>query len=159
MIAGDPVVDISVILFDGAFHDIDSSPLIFETAARMAMRQVLDMGELVILEPVMRLDVVTPADYAELIAADLRARRGRIERLNWMKTLPSSTPSPRWQTCSATATSSMPGPMDGQATAGASTIMTGFRPSIPNHHSGRRQRCAYSDAKDAARPTLIERDV
>jgi elongation factor G len=82
MIAGDPVVDISVILFDGAFHDIDSSPLIFETAARMAMRQVLDMGELVILEPVMRLDVVTPADYAELIAADLRARRGRIERLN-----------------------------------------------------------------------------
>lgn len=80
MIAGDPVVDISVILFDGAFHDIDSSSLSFETAARMAMRQVLDMGELVTLEPVMRLDVVTPADYAELIAADLRARRGRIDR-------------------------------------------------------------------------------
>lgn len=81
-IAGDPIVDISIVLFDGAFHDIDSSPLTFETAARMAMRQMLDMGELIILEPVMRLDVVTPADYAELIAADLRARRGRIERLD-----------------------------------------------------------------------------
>ncbi|MBB3558851.1 elongation factor G [Rhizobium sp. BK512] len=80
VIAGDPVVDISVILFDGAFHDIDSSPLTFETAARMAIRQVLHMGELVILEPVMQLEVVTPADYAELIAADLRARGGRIDR-------------------------------------------------------------------------------
>jgi elongation factor G len=79
-IEGDPIVDIGVTLLDGAFHDIDSTPLSFEIAASMAMEEALRIGELVLSEPIMRCEVEAPDEDAELILSDLKSRRAHVER-------------------------------------------------------------------------------
>jgi elongation factor G len=76
VVAGFPVTGVRVLLVDGAFHDTDSSPLAFETAASAAFREALRPGPPVLLEPLMRLDIVTPEDCVDAIVQDLRTRRG-----------------------------------------------------------------------------------
>jgi elongation factor G len=78
VLAGFPVVDFKVSLVDGAFDDIDSSALAFEIAARAAFREGMQKAGPVLLEPVMRVEVVTPEDYMGDIIGDLNARRGQI---------------------------------------------------------------------------------
>ena len=78
VVAGFPVVDVRVQLVDGKYHDVDSSPLAFETAARAAFREALVKGKSVLLEPIMKVEVITPAVYAGLIVGDLNSRRGQI---------------------------------------------------------------------------------
>ncbi|OJW65084.1 MAG: translation elongation factor G, partial [Afipia sp. 64-13] len=63
VVAGFPVVDVKVTLIDGAFHDVDSSALAFEIASRAAFRDALQKGKSVLLEPIMKVEVVTPEDY------------------------------------------------------------------------------------------------
>jgi elongation factor G len=75
---GAPVIRLKVFLIDGAYHDTDSSALAFEIAARAALREAMQKAEPVLLEPVMRVDIVTPQAYADEIMKDLVSRRGRI---------------------------------------------------------------------------------
>jgi elongation factor G len=79
VIAGFPVVDVKVSLIDGASHDVDSSAMAFEIAARAAMREALQKGGSVLLEPIMKVEVVTPEDYTGSVIGDLNSRRGQIQ--------------------------------------------------------------------------------
>jgi elongation factor G len=79
VVAGFPVVDIKVQLVDGKYHDTDSSPLAFEIAARAAFREALTKAKSVLLEPIMKVEVVTPQDCAGSIISDLKPRRGVIQ--------------------------------------------------------------------------------
>ncbi len=78
-LAGFPVVDLKVSLIDGKFHEVDSSALAFEIAARMALREALQKGASVLLEPIMKVEVVTPEDYTGSVIGDLNSRRGQIQ--------------------------------------------------------------------------------
>jgi elongation factor G len=79
VLAGFPVVDLKVTLVDGAYHEVDSSALAFEIAARTALREALQEGKSVLLEPVMKVEVVTPEDYTGSVIGDLNSRRGQIQ--------------------------------------------------------------------------------
>jgi elongation factor G len=79
VLAGFPVVDLKVTLIDGDYHDVDSSALAFEIAARAALREALQKGHSVLLEPIMKVEVVTPEDYTGGVIGDLNSRRGQIQ--------------------------------------------------------------------------------
>ena len=79
VLAGFPVVDLKVTLVDGAYHEVDSSALAFEIAARTALREALQEGKSVLLEPIMKVEVVTPEDYTGSVIGDLNSRRGQIQ--------------------------------------------------------------------------------
>jgi elongation factor G len=79
VLAGFPVVDLKVSLIDGASHDVDSSAMAFEICARTALREALQKGGPVLLEPVMKVEVVTPEDYTGSVIGDLNSRRGQIQ--------------------------------------------------------------------------------
>lgn len=78
VIAGFPVTDFKAILLDGAFHDVDSSVLAFEIAARAAFREGIGKCHPKLLEPIMKVEVVTPEDYMGDVIGDLNSRRGQI---------------------------------------------------------------------------------
>jgi elongation factor G len=79
VVAGFPVVDLKVELTDGAYHEVDSSALAFEIASRAALREALTKGRSVLLEPLMKVEVVTPEDYTGSVIGDLNSRRGQIQ--------------------------------------------------------------------------------
>jgi len=79
VLAGFPVVDLKVALVDGRYHDVDSSALAFEIASRAALREALQKGGSVLLEPIMKVEVVTPEDYTGSVIGDLNSRRGQIQ--------------------------------------------------------------------------------
>ena len=78
VLAGFPVVDVKATLIDGAYHDVDSSALAFEIAARAAFREGLQKGGSVLLEPIMKVEVVTPEEHTGFVMGDLLARRGHV---------------------------------------------------------------------------------
>jgi elongation factor G len=77
-LAGFPVIDFKVALIDGKFHDVDSSVLAFEIAARMGMREGMKKAGAKLLEPIMKVEVITPEDYTGGIIGDLTSRRGQV---------------------------------------------------------------------------------
>ena len=79
LLAGFPVIDFKAELFDGAYHDVDSSVMAFEIAARAAFRQIKSEGTINLLEPIMKVEVVTPDEYMGDVIGDLNSRRGMIE--------------------------------------------------------------------------------
>ncbi|HLK23151.1 MAG TPA: elongation factor G [Caulobacteraceae bacterium] len=79
LLAGFPVIDFKATLEDGASHDVDSSVLAFEIAARSAFRELRDRARPKLLEPIMKVEVVTPEDYVGDVIGDLNARRGHIQ--------------------------------------------------------------------------------
>jgi elongation factor G len=78
ILAGYPVVDMKVTLYDGSYHDVDSSDMAFQIAASMGLQKVFMDARPILLEPVMNVEVTTPADVAGDIIGDLNSRRGRI---------------------------------------------------------------------------------
>jgi elongation factor G len=82
VIAGFPMIDFKAVLFDGASHDVDSSVLAFEIAARAAFREGIAKAGPKLLEPLMRVEVVTPDDYMGDIIGDLNSRRGQISGMD-----------------------------------------------------------------------------
>jgi len=78
VLAGFPVTDLKAVLHDGAYHDVDSSALAFEIAARAAFREGMQKAGPKLLEPIMRVEAVTPEDYMGDIIGDLNSRRGHI---------------------------------------------------------------------------------
>ena len=78
VIAGFPLVDIKVTLFDGSYHDVDSNEMAFKLAGSMAMREGAQAANPVLLEPIMKVEVVTPEDYMGDVMGDLNRRRGLV---------------------------------------------------------------------------------
>jgi len=78
-LAGFPVVDVKVILTDGAYHEVDSSAIAFEIAARQGLREAFQKAGAVLLEPIMKVEVVTPEDFTGSVIGDLNSRRGQIQ--------------------------------------------------------------------------------
>ncbi len=81
IIAGYPVIDVKVTLYDGSYHDVDSSEHAFRAAAIMAFREASAKAKPVLLEPIMRVEVVTPEEYMGGITGDLNSRRGMISEM------------------------------------------------------------------------------
>ena len=79
VLAGFPVVDVKATLIDGAYHDVDSSALAFEIAGRAAFREGLQKGGSVLLEPIMKVEVVTPEEHTGFVMGDLLSRRGHVQ--------------------------------------------------------------------------------
>ncbi len=82
VLAGFPVVDVKVTLTDGAYHDVDSSVLAFEIASRAAFKEGMSKAGPVLLEPIMKVEVVTPEDYMGDIIGDLNSRRGQVSGMD-----------------------------------------------------------------------------
>ena len=80
--AGYPLVDIKATLYDGSYHEVDSSELAFKIAGSMALKSGVIKAKPILLEPIMRLEVVTPEEFLGDIIGDLNSRRGRIEAIN-----------------------------------------------------------------------------
>ncbi len=78
VIAGYPVIDVKATLIDGAYHDVDSSTLAFEIAGRAAVREGLPKAGPKLLEPIMKVEVVTPEEYMGDVIGDLNSRRGQV---------------------------------------------------------------------------------
>ncbi len=79
VIAGFPVVDVKVTIFDGSYHDVDSNEMAFKIAGSMAVKDGVRKAKPVLLEPVMKVEVVTPEDYSGDVIGDLNRRRGHIQ--------------------------------------------------------------------------------
>jgi elongation factor G len=82
VIAGFPVVDLKIALYDGGYHDVDSSVLAFEIAAKAAFREAMPKADPILLEPMMTVEVVTPEEYMGNIAGDISSRRGQIQSMD-----------------------------------------------------------------------------
>ena len=81
VLAGYPLVDIKVTLYDGSYHEVDSSEMAFKMAGSMALKDGITKAKPILLEPIMRLEVVTPEKFLGDVIADLNSRRGRIEAI------------------------------------------------------------------------------
>ena len=81
-LAGYPVVDFKVILYDGSYHDVDSSELAFKLAGRKAFRKAMEQAKPSLLEPIMHVEVVAPIDFAGDLMGDMNSRRGRIQGMD-----------------------------------------------------------------------------
>ena len=78
VISGFPLVDIKVTLFDGSYHDVDSNEMAFKLAGSMALREGAQVADPVLLEPLMKVEVVTPENYMGDVMGDLNRRRGVV---------------------------------------------------------------------------------
>jgi len=81
VIAGYPVVDVKATLYDGSYHDVDSSELAFKLAGALATREGIKQAKPILLEPVMKVEVTTPEEFMGDVIGDLNSRRGRIEAM------------------------------------------------------------------------------
>ncbi len=81
IIAGYPMIDIEATLFDGSFHDVDSSELAFQIAGSMAIQDAVKKADPVVLEPVMKVEVVTPEEFMGGVMGDINGKRGHIENM------------------------------------------------------------------------------
>ena len=82
VIAGYPVVDVRVSLYDGSYHDVDSSERAFKVAGSMGFKEGATKADPVLLEPIMKVEVVTPEDYMGDVMGDLNKRRGRTQGMD-----------------------------------------------------------------------------
>ncbi len=81
-LAGYPVVDFRVILYDGSYHDVDSNDMSFQMAGRIAFKKAMEVAKPTLLEPVMAVEITVPDDFAGSIMGDLNSRRGRIQGMD-----------------------------------------------------------------------------
>jgi len=80
VVAGYPLTDIKITLFDGSYHDVDSSEIAFKIAGSMAVREAARSAKPVLLEPIMQLEVVTPDEFMGDVIGDLGSKRGQVEQ-------------------------------------------------------------------------------
>ena len=82
IMSGFPTIDFRATLYDGDHHDVDSSVLAFEIAARAAFREGISKADPALLEPMMKVEVVTPEEYMGDVIGDLNSRRGQVQEMN-----------------------------------------------------------------------------
>ncbi|MFB3815578.1 MAG: elongation factor G [Terriglobales bacterium] len=81
-LAGFPVVDFKVVLYDGSYHEVDSNELSFKTAGRIAFKKAMEQAKPTLLEPIMNVEITVPDEFAGTIMGDLNSRRGRIQGMD-----------------------------------------------------------------------------
>ncbi len=81
-LAGFPVVDFRVVLYDGSYHDVDSNDMSFQMAGRIAFKKAMEVAKPTLLEPIMNVEITVPDDFAGSIMGDLNSRRGRIQGMD-----------------------------------------------------------------------------
>jgi len=81
-LAGYPVVDFKVVLYDGSYHDVDSNDLSFQLAGRIAFKKAMEQAKPTLLEPIMNVEITVPDEFAGSIMGDLNSRRGRIQGMD-----------------------------------------------------------------------------
>ena len=79
VIAGYPIVDLKVTLYDGSFHEVDSSEMAFKIAGSMGLKEGIQRGGAILLEPIMKVEVVTPEEYTGDVIGNISSRRGMID--------------------------------------------------------------------------------
>src|SRR5699024_4540620 len=79
VLAGYPLIDVKATLYDGSYHDVDSNEMAFKIAGSMALRSAKNKCDPVLLEPMMKVEIVIPEEYMGDIMGDVTARRGRVE--------------------------------------------------------------------------------
>src|SRR5699024_3439986 len=79
IVGGYPVLDLKVTLFDGSYHEVDSSEMAFKIAGSMAFKEAMAKAKPVLLEPIMNVEVIMPEEYMGDVIGDINSRRGRIE--------------------------------------------------------------------------------
>ena len=79
VLAGYPMVDVKVTLYDGSYHEVDSSEMAFKIAGSMAFKEACRKAQPVILEPIMRVNVIVPDEYMGTVIGDIASRRGSID--------------------------------------------------------------------------------
>ncbi len=82
ILGGYPVVDLKVTLYDGSYHEVDSSEMAFKIAGSMALKEALNRGNPVLLEPMMKVEVTVPEEYMGDVIGDINSRRGRVEGMD-----------------------------------------------------------------------------
>ena len=84
MLAGYPVVGLKAELYDGSYHEVDSSEMAFHIAGSMAMKEAMKKGAMTLLEPIMRVDITVPEEYMGDVIGDINSRRGRVSGMESM---------------------------------------------------------------------------
>ena len=79
MVAGFPVIDVKATLYDGSYHDVDSSEAAYKLASAQALKVAAEKCDPVILEPIVKADITTPLDYVGTVMGDISSRRGNVE--------------------------------------------------------------------------------
>jgi len=102
VLAGYPVVDVKVTLFDGSYHDVDSSEIAFKIAGSMAFKQAARKASPVLLEPIMSVEVVVPEDFMGDVIGDLSSRRGKVLGMDTRPAAQAIDAQCRWRRCSVT---------------------------------------------------------
>ena len=110
VLAGYPVVDVKVTLWDGSYHEVDSSEMAFSIAGSMAFKDAMRKADPIITEPIMKVAVIVPDEYLGDVIGDLNARRGQIQGMEAMAGTQLSTLSFLWLRCSATPPTCVPRP-------------------------------------------------
>jgi elongation factor G len=87
ILAGYQVIDVKVSLYDGSYHDVDSSEMAFKIAGSMAIKEAVRKAQPIILEPMMKVEVEAPEEYTGDVIGDLSSRRGRVEGMNMLEGL------------------------------------------------------------------------
>jgi len=82
VLAGYPMVDIKAAVYDGSYHEVDSSEIAFKMAAIMAFKEAVRKAGAILLEPIMKVEVTTPEEYMGNVIGDLNSKRGQIERMS-----------------------------------------------------------------------------
>jgi len=82
VLAGYPVIDVKVTLYDGSYHDVDSSEAAFKIAGSMAFKEAANKAKLVLLEPIMKVEAVTPEEYMGDVIGDMNAKRAQIKEMS-----------------------------------------------------------------------------
>lgn len=82
ILGGFPVLGVKATVYDGSYHDVDSSEMAFKIAGSMAFKEAMQKAGAIILEPIMRVEVTTPEDYMGDVIGDINSRRGRIEGMD-----------------------------------------------------------------------------
>ena len=82
VLAGYPVVDVKVTLYDGSYHEVDSSEMAFKIAGSMAFKEAMRKADPVLMEPIMKVSVIVPEDYMGDVIGDLNSRRGQIQGMD-----------------------------------------------------------------------------
>ncbi len=142
VLGGYPVVDVKVTLYDGSFHEVDSSEMAFKIAGSMAFKEAMRKASPVLLEPMMKVDVIVPDDYLGNVIGDLNSRRGQIQGQEAVPVPLRSTRWCLWPTCLAMPPTCVPAPRAADSTPWSPTAMWRFprallRRSLPSAAAAR----------------------
>ena len=134
-VAGYPVVDVKVTLYDGSYHEVDSSEMAFKIAGSMAFKEAMRKADPTLLEPIMKVSVIVPEEYMGEVMGDLNSRRGQILGMEARPGAQQIDAWCLWPTCSATPLTCVLPPRAAASTPWSPTAMWRFPSPSPTRLS------------------------